>query len=220
MIEIIDFDALKKALPDRTLDKTKIDASLIKASLKKSPFSNFDFAAESALDVASFNDANDVDDDAVIASGDDALVPFDAQKAWLRYRISGLLSAEGQASLQAAKIAFDASRKIVLSDYRVHARDKKTIETIYGDLSSPRTIFNLEQVIALAPGDALRLAIRGTLGASLTLSWSDVFTRTLSLIESTTPIAMKLDTGASVSFAVAVTDDFSLVIARAADGYR
>lgn len=213
----VDLDVLRHALFDHSL--SQVGDSLLQTKIT-SPlkFSALTFTPTASFEVRVFNRAEDKDADAVIG-GADAHVPFAMQSAWLKYTLSA--KAEGKVAF--APAAAGASREVELSDYRVHGATDGAWNALTGDLASPRTLLDLDDVKKLAPGEALRMELGGALSASVTFSWSDVLATKLAEIvgevPAGAPIAVKLKSGLATTVAVKVTDQFSVVISRTKAGH-
>ncbi|HUR80693.1 MAG TPA: hypothetical protein VM733_07995 [Thermoanaerobaculia bacterium] len=198
----VDLDVLRDALFNHSLSQcgdTPLEAKL------KSPLKIAQVAFSPALSVRVINRAEDKD--AVVGTH----IAFDAQSAWVKYTLTGDTD---------AKISyFSGSADVAASDYRRHAATDGAWDAVTGDLASPRSIFDLDDVRSLQPGEALALNIGGSLGATVSFSWSDVLASKLIDIVSEVPVALKLKSGAEISASVKVTDRFSVVISRTTDGH-
>lgn len=209
----VDVDVLRDALFDRSL--SQVGDSLLQTRIT-SPLriSGWSFTPSASFGVRVFNRAEDRDSDAVIGRDADSHVPFATQSAWLKYTLSA--KAEGTAGL--AVMAAGASRDVELSDYRIHSATDGAWHALQGDLASPRTLLELEEVRQLAPGEALTMELDGALSASVTFSWADVLStklaEVLSEVPAGAPIAVKLASGLETTVSVKVTDQFSTVISR------
>ena len=116
-----------------------------------------------------------------------------------------------------------ASAEIALSDYRIHSGTDDAWGAVTADLSTPRTVLDLDDVKALKPGEALSMEAGGTISAAVTLSWSDVLASSLPAVLSELPAALgvtvTLRSGLTTTAAVRVTDQFVVVISRTRDGH-
>lgn len=182
----------------------------------------------SGLNVQVFNSLDDVDEDGVLLPevkkvGADKLsrmVTLNVDAAWLKYRVSAGIRAKAKASLADAGFDLDAGAGVVLADYRFHtSRSRILREAVLDDLAvEPRTALNLDSVLAMAPGDALTFQARGSVKAKLTISFTDLFTgQTTALLQLagvSRSIGFKATAGASVTFAVSVSDEFIVSFAR------
>jgi hypothetical protein len=119
-------------------------------------------------------------------------------------------------------LSVEANASTTLTDYRAHQRSQSARDAIVADLEGgPRLALVLADVERLTPGDAVAIQIGGTLRASVTLSWSDVFVGEVAplsaLLKSSALIALTFDAGATVTANVALTDDFLIVFSRVDD---
>ncbi len=197
----VDLDVLRDALFNHSLSQcgdTPLEAKL------KSPLRIAQVAFSPMLAVRVLNRAEDKD--AVVGKQ----VPFDAQWAWVKYT----LTADANAKLS----YFSGSADVAASDYRKHAAIDGAWDAVTADLQSARSIFDVDDVRSLQPGEALAMETGGVLGAKVSFSWSDVLAAKLIDIVGEVPVALKLKTGAEVSASVKVTDHFSVVISRTDDG--
>lgn len=211
----VDLDVLRRALRDHSLSQigdSPLQAKVI-APLK---VTNVVFKPSAELAVRVLNRAEDKDEDPVFGKNDAAHIPFALQSAWVKYRLA--TKAEGKIPLMDG--ALGASGDVALIDYRVHAAADDAWTAVTNDLESPRTLFDLDDVKKLQPGEALAMELGGALTASVSFSWSDVLaTKLPELFSGHTPVLVKLKSGLTTSAAVKVTDTFSVVISRTADGH-
>jgi hypothetical protein len=177
--------------------------------------------------VAILNDANDPDEDGVFGStavktADGALPPqlsFDPALAYVKFRAEAGVKATGSLPLGAfVGIDAEAEASAIFADYRVHQPSEQARAAFTMDISNARFATKLQDVLALKAGEALAFRFGGKVSAAVTVSWSDLFTGQLGslgkLLGTTTPIAMSIKAGASVSFGVGVSDDFLIVFSR------
>src|SRR5215212_3374884 len=202
-IKIIDWNTVKKTFTGKTiaqLDKVDVATASLneepKLSIKEVALS---FGASAKFFINAYNESTDTDDEQIVGvSGSktadggtlDPKIPFVAENAWLRYTLGGELSAAIKAKLNHAGIGVEAESQIVFSDYRVHKPTDAADERVLADLLSPRTALNLADVIDLGKSEALYYELRGSLAFSVSVSYSDIYTKTLSQIASQLP-AMK-----------------------------
>jgi len=191
----------------------------------------FSFGAGSAMKVGLFNDEDDKDDDAFIATKDKTpntpIVLDTANDAYLKYTNSVSAKANGQLTL--ANIGFNlnlsagGSARSVF--YKRHPNTQLVRDAFAEDLKSFRTIFKFDDVAALEAGNGLGFAVNGTLSCNLQISWSNIIATGISAISSLLPLPVTLDISLTPSltanFNVSVTDDFAYLLTKQADGrYR
>lgn len=211
----VDLDVLRHALFDHSL--SQVGDSLLQAKVT-SPLkiTNVVFKPSAELAVRVLNRVEDKDEDSVFGKNDAAHIPFALQSAWVKYRLA--TKAEGKIPLMDA--ALGASGDVALIDYRLHSATDDAWNAVTNDLGSPRTLFDLDDVKKLQPGEALAMELGGALTASVSFSWSDVLaTKLPELFSGHTPVLVKLKSGLTTSAAVKVTDTFSVVISRTSDGH-
>jgi hypothetical protein len=177
------------------------------------------FSAASNLQIQAFNSLDDHDPDGVLApkSDEDAapppIVTLTADAAWLKYRLTANLKATAKASLGDAGFSIDASAGAVLADYRAHHRDDRVREAFAADIATgARSVFDINAVLALQPGDAVTLQTKGAIEAKVSVSVADLFTAQASALWSLagvqTPIGFNVTAGATADFDVRVSDEF------------
>jgi hypothetical protein len=240
-LPIADLDGLLAALSNAPLDSSSLDAKPITAPFQGTQTFESEHVPKvtvnlsAGVEIALFNSLDDKDPDAILmpAGAADAIggatpsLTLSTDRAWLKYRIDGGLKASAAKTL--AEIGFELARDVngqidaaasaTLADYRVHQRSQSVREALVADLAAgPRFALVLSDVEALTPGDAVSVQLGGTLKASVTLTWSDVFTGELAplsaLLKSSALVALRFDAGATLTANVALEDDFLVVFAR------
>ena len=180
-------------------------------------------------DLSAFNSPDQEDPDGLLSAEEEEdlerlLQPqlrLDASSTWMKYAIEAELGAGGGVSLDELGFSFQLDRKLRLLDYRRHARDNIAIGTILSDISFPRVALHSDHVLALRPGECLAMQFVGTVGASIEISWSDIFASQFgnlgSLFATDDVVALKLSAGLTLSAAVSIEDDFILAFSRIDD---
>ena len=186
--------------------------------------------ARANAQIQALNAASDVDEDGVFGEPDlseDAFkiapqLRFQQGQGWLKYLLATSaeagVSLDGQAS--AIKFALGTSGKtgIRISSYRRHSLDENAAQAVRADVQPFRHILRAEDIANLAEGDALALNTSGSLDANLTLSWSDVFASSLNrlshLLNTSEPLVLDVDLGASFKAGIAVQDAYTLIFTR------
>ena len=214
-------------IPDEPLSKDFTIPPFSK-SIVKSPEAkiggvpvDLSFDAGATVGVEVFNAAADKDKDGVFAgaSGDPAPpIPFEQQRAWLKYSLKGSLKGELSADFGMVGVAVKGGRQVSLLDYRLHNATDNVRVALAKDLVAPRSILSLPEVRNLQPGEALSIQVDGNLSAVVKFAWADAFssaaTELTKILGSTTPIAIKLSAGLTASVSLDVTDDFAFVVSR------
>ncbi len=180
-----------------------------------------------------FNSLDDVDDHGGIApppkeeddpAGGPPPIVLTTESAWLKYGLAGALRLEGGADLGSIGFAFEAGAGVELLDYRRHSRNETIAKAIVSDLSRPRFVFSLDDVLGLAEGEALGLKAAGELKLGLKASWADVLsagmTSLTALLKPAAPVSVTLNTGLTASVDVSLSGSFSLVFSRDRVGLR
>ena len=188
---------------------------------------------EVGIDV--FNAAGDEDPAGVFgeASAPDATprelelrtpVPFVADSAWLAYRSRARVGAKG--GVRASKFGFAASAEgdvsVALHDYRRHAAEDFVGPAVAADLAAARFAVSVADVRSLAPGEALAFEVNGTLGASVSLRWSDTLTSHIgvlgALLAPGEDFGVKVAASLQARFKVDIQDHFLVVFSRRRQG--
>jgi len=143
------------------------------------------------------------------------VVNKDVDFAFLQYT----LTAKADGKLAFAPASLGATREVELIDSRIHAATADAWSALTSDLTSPRTLLDLDDVKKLKPGESLAMELGGTLSAAVSFSWSDVLaTKLPEILGGRFPIAVKLKSGLETTASVKVTDHFSVVLSRTAEG--
>jgi hypothetical protein len=213
----VDLDVLRHALRDDSL--SQVGETLLQTRVT-SPLqlSGITFTPTAALAVRVFNRIDDKDSDAVVGKGTNAPIPFASDRAWVKYT----LQARAAAKVGFSAIDAQSAREVALSDYRLHDATESAWRALTSDLSSPRTLLDLDDVRALKPGEALALELGGSLTAQVSFSWSDILSThladILSELPAGMPIAVEVRSGLSATAGVRITDQFSVVVSRTSAG--
>ncbi|MYC89213.1 MAG: hypothetical protein F4X22_13405 [Gemmatimonadales bacterium] len=216
-------------LPDPTLLKRSLEreVSIVRDDL------SFTIGGEAAVDI--FNAPGDEDPAGVFGPPMDdtpeptafelpAPIHFTADSAWLAYRASAKVEANG--GFKAAKFAFageaDGAASILFHDYRRHDAEDFVGTAVARDLATPRFVISAADVRALSPGEALALEVNGQLNAALTLKWSDAFTGNIGalsrLLAPGEDFGVKVGASLRASFKIGIEDHFLVVFSRRKPG--
>ncbi|MBN1296055.1 hypothetical protein JXA80_04695 [bacterium] len=182
--------------------------------------------------IEAFNSLNDKDEDNVFGKsaadgsvrhelGLEPTLVHDPAKAWLKYSARASLAVDSDMSDGTIAIGVDTQSDAILADYRCHDARQPTLEAFQMDMP-PRSMLSIADIQALGAGDALLYGVRGTLGASVKMTWGDVFSGSLNsltgLLKNTDLIAIETEVGATADVNVTITDDFRAIITNAGDG--
>jgi hypothetical protein len=189
-----------------------------------------DLLLAGAVNVSLINEATDQDDAGILASSQDPdgsspALPFTADRAWLRYALSGQLGLAAGRAAEGASAGFDAQGTVELLDYRPHPRGQPLGQALADDLgSAPRFAFSLPQVLALGPHEAVAVRVGGRVGLTVELRLSDVLGFGMGslagLLGSGQRLGLQVDAGATIRARVELGDQFLLVLARQGQGFR
>ena len=230
-------EAALKLISNDPLEKSSIDAKPIGLELEPSLSfggdgkGTFALNVRGVLTVAALNDPTDSDEDGILsaskvetASG--TLPPqLNFDRLYLKYRVECGVKASGDVpigSMLGIDVSADASA--IFADYRVHDGSHAVRAAVTDDLQRhARFVTRLEDVLSLAPGEALAFRFNGSLSAGLTLTLSDLFTGQIGTtlgkrLEMSAPIAISFKAGATLAFKATVLDDFLVVFSRVDDG--
>ncbi|HXO73776.1 MAG TPA: hypothetical protein VN824_01075, partial [Puia sp.] len=190
------------------------------------PEVTFSFGAGAAMEVALFNDEDDKDDNAFIATRDAAIVLNTASDAYLKY--TSIVSAKANEQVTLADIGFNlnlsASGCAKAIYYRRHANTQLVREAFAADLKHFLTIFKFDDVAGLEVNDGLGFVVNGTLSCDVKVSWSNILSTGISAVSNLLPLPITLDISilpsVTAEFTVTVTDDFAYLLKKqTADQY-
>lgn len=191
----------------------------------------FSLSASATAEVESFSAASTQDEDGIIGQPvqDDSkkvvLQPqilYTNDKAWLKYRFEADFDVSAQATGSFVGFKIDNSYKAVFTDIHVHSPHDQGTTAITQDVPELRFTADPGALAELKPNEAISYEVRGELSASVTLSWSDIFSSNLAalsqLLKSTKMLAIQVTLGASVSLDVGLIDDFIVVFSGQQNG--
>lgn len=144
---------------------------------------------------------------------------FENNKALLLYDIFGSIQAGmPNAPIGNLKMGFDISKAINLKTFRIHDGDELLPVALAQDAASWTSIFQKDQVLKLAPNEAVTFGSRLKVSFSSELGVSEAFTGSASLISKKMGINGKLNLSASASLSLSasfsIEDDFDVIIIR------
>jgi hypothetical protein len=221
------------SLPDKPLKAADVGVDLFSGDgtyegEQQLAFVKFAFSSQANASIEAFNSLDDQDQDGVLGKLPKAGQEFDVAlppqielteaDAWLKYRFAAEAKVSASGAVSPVEFKLDGSKAVIFTDFHVHSREDNTRAAVQADLQDLRFAANAEDVFKLGDKEALSYQVRGELSASLTLSWSDVFTSSLSelskLLKSGRMLALQISPSASVSFNVGVVDDFRLIFTK------
>ncbi|NUO77650.1 MAG: hypothetical protein HOQ32_16765 [Lysobacter sp.] len=190
------------------------------------------FGASIAAAVHLYNSADDADDDGVIGSRGEAVDPakttvdwrpqlaFQPGNAWLKYSLSAAATAKATAKIGSAGGSISGDRSLRLLCYKRHDAAVRIGDAILADVNEIASVLSAADIASLSVGDAVALKARGKLTASLSVSWSDIFSSSLHGLadvlgaNQTGAFLVNIGASAGASFAATVEDDFTLCFVR------
>jgi hypothetical protein len=182
----------------------------------------FSVTAGGLLTSSVFSRAGDVDEDGVLvpaAKGEPAPpLELNEASAWLKYRCSAAVSGKVKAG---DAFVVEGDRSVIFASYHVHDRNVLLRTAVIKDLvnlQELRLAANIADVMKLQPKEALAFRVHGTLGATISLNWADVFAGQLGFLSEFVPdrtaVGIEIKANAGFTGSVRITDDFTVSFAR------
>jgi hypothetical protein len=181
----------------------------------------FSLGAQGALTVQLFNDENDKDPDEFISAKPDTHITFKpASQAYLKYQAIVTPKANSKGKIQDIGFEFETEASVKIANYKIHNNNESIKDASTNDIKGIHTILKWECIQNLPVNDAVTLNVGGKLSAGLEISWSNIFSQSLSSITANLPYPVTLDLNLSpelsASFNVTISDQFSYLIKRTA----
>lgn len=221
------------SMPDKPLADPSVGVELVGGTVgydgqQKLAGVQFGFGVQANASIAAFNSLDDKDQDGVLGvpiKDDDVFkiilppqIELTENDAWLKYRASAKVKVSVSGEVSPIAFKLDASKEAIFTDFHVHARTENTRKAVVSDISQLRFAADPKDVLKIGNKEALSYQVRGELSASVTLSWSDVLTASLSslsqFLKSGTMLALKITPSASVTFRLGLIDDFRIVFTK------
>jgi len=166
-----------------------------------------------------FNDETDKDEPNNLISNPYPGIGVD--NAMIRYDLEASLKASAGVNFKNLGFNFDTTQKLKTSFYSIHSNEITLQEAAIKDLTNFKFIFSAEDVTSLKTNECLALSYFGEIGATLTLSYMDALSGTISALTEFLPDGKSLkltgEVGASISFNVKINDDFYVLIRKTGD---
>ncbi|KRA75907.1 hypothetical protein ASD78_08080 [Lysobacter sp. Root667] len=190
------------------------------------------FGASAAAAIHLYNSADDADEDGVIGSRADASDPakattdwrpqlaFQAGSAWLKYSLAASATAKATGKIGTAGGSIAGDRSLRLLCYKRHDAGDRIGDAILSDIDEIASVLSASDIATLEVGEAVALKARGKLTATLSVSWSDIFSTSLHGLadvlgaSQTGAFLVNIGASAGASFTATVDDDFSLCFVR------
>jgi hypothetical protein len=217
-------------LPDKLLQDPTVPDKLVGASASYSGQQTlggigFTFGVETRAGVEVFNAPSDKDDDGVAGARKEDVfttppLVLNSEQAWLKFRTETGAKVSASAKVVGGGVSFvpkiDSNFSVTFTDFHAHNRQENLREAVLADLTRLRFAGNVDDIFELNPQEALSYQARGELSASVTLSWSDIFTTNLSALSALLKggEVLAFQVGGSVTFNVGLVDDFRVVFLR------
>jgi hypothetical protein len=145
-------------------------------------------------------------------------IEFDGESAWLAYFTDYTLSL-GAASKGTTAFGLKATSRVVLASHVLHEREELLGAAVSQDLRGAafRSPLSAQDVRTLGPGDAVSVAVQGSIAFSSRVRWSDSVLSIVSQLNDILPgfsrVGVKVDTSAEVAVRFSISDAFRLVFA-------
>jgi len=142
---------------------------------------------------------------------------------WLKYAFSGSLRAETSQTLGIASFSLGASREIEYAAYRPHAFSERIASAILSDLRSMPSALDVDEVCALAVGEAVSVRVLGQVSFSLDLDESIFASTSLRPIARgfalAAPVVLAFSRSLKFSVSLSFEDDARLVFVAMDGGW-
>ncbi|RDZ25948.1 hypothetical protein [Lysobacter silvisoli] len=189
------------------------------------------FGASIAAAVHLYNGADDKDEDGVIGNRAAATDPdkattdwrpqlaFETGSAWLKYSLTAAATAKASAKIGSAGGSIAGDRSLRLLYYKRHDAARRIGEAVLSDVDELGSVLSASDIAALGVGEAVALKARGKLTATLSLSWSDIFSTSLQALSGLPGAAsgaylIEIGASAGATFTATLEDDFALCFVR------
>ncbi len=174
-----------------------------------------------AVEICVYCEADDADPDAIFghapAQAGQLLPPLITAtpgSAWIKYKLSGGLSARIAASAGAAQAQFSGSIDASLSAYCRSPAHHSLADALTAQRERLPFVLEAADMRALPEGDAGHVHLGGNLGARLQMRWADLLTGPLGALQALLPpghgIAFSVAQSATVTASWKVDDSFRL----------
>ncbi|MBL7854711.1 MAG: hypothetical protein JNL17_09935 [Cyclobacteriaceae bacterium] len=178
---------------------------------------SFVLGADAKLGVSVFNAESDTDPSEVFGKAG-ALIPFQANRAWLKYAAACNIKVKGGLDIKSVGFEMDVAAGLQAYVYRKHDATQLLKEAQARDINSIKTIFSKTHIRDLDIDEAVGLEFAGKLGASIAVSWSDVWTSQLSvlsdLLDTNELIKLKVGPEASIKTSIQLEDAFRVQLVK------
>ena len=207
---------LNKNINDTALELNNSELSCEKEFNTKTDIFSFSFNVNASAKMTILNGNNNEDDLTNYTSPITNIIG--EGEALIRYDLKNHLSEAFAGAFKAINANFKAEQDIILSSYRVHHGSEKAYNAIINDLASLKNIYSDNDIFSLNINEGLAVAFSGSLDAGIKLSYSDIYSGTLSQLAKTLPkefnISGSVEASASISFSITIDDEFKLFIQR------
>ncbi len=158
-------------------------------------------------------------DDPEAAPAIEPPVPYDPDRAYLVVTgASATGKLTGDAGTSALTVGLDASGELTLASCTAYPRTTRLVDAADDALEHFKTVFSLEDLLALRPNETLMLGVGGRLSLSLEIPASCLGDAVAAGIEAvlarTFPIALNVAPTASLSLSAEIQDGFRLYAKR------
>lgn len=226
-VNVLNLGEIKQVFGDKTLADKEFTLSKFADVQVEKPVEldavSFAFSASGTFQTQLFNSPDDQDDDRLIGSQPDATIQPLTSEAWLKHQVRSDLKASAGLELSAFGFDINGEKSLIFKSYKVHDNPTATLQKAFTQDFTPFLFLaKRSHLKQLKPREVLAVHLPGKLNTALTLSWSDLFTGSLSAFSNllTTDQVLSLELGPKldVRFSVDIQDDFSLIIRKNTTG--
>lgn len=184
-------------------------------------------AASAKVPLELFNDPEDRDDGGVVGkksahppdgSAPEPLFLPDGFTSWVKYAAALNAEASAEGTLPFVTLDGKGAINVLVADYRGHPTTHLLGDVLRKDAKTLRLPFQVDDVRALGPDDALAFQARIQLKTSATLSWpivtAAVVTALAQRVGRAVALQLKADVGVSVGGSLQLEDELRLVFSR------
>jgi len=213
------------SVPSGTGQNNPIVLKAEKSAQANIGFVNFNVDASVEMDVMLFNDDTDKDPDGFLAAKDDPIIINSATDAYLKYAPEVTLTASANATIPISNFGFDiklsAEGNARLLYYKRHPNTDIINSAFISDIREFKGIYSLQDIEELPENDAVAFLVNGSLNTDLKVSWSNIFSQSLSLLSGLLPVPVTLDLNITPSltaeFSVNIIDAFIFLVKKQAN---
>lgn len=212
-----------KALQEKDLLTKPMEIGAEKSYPIQADEVTFSIGASAKGTIQLFNDENDTDTLKLIGARGFSPVTTPilfnpATEAYLKYGMEVSAKANANVNLGSLGIKLDGSGSLQTGWYSLHSNADKINQAFPADISHFVTIFKYQDLSRLTENSVVYLTADGALQCNLKMSWSNIFTQSLSALTASLPVPVTLDLNISpeltADFSIEISDSFQYVVKR------